>query len=349
MLSPITMSEERLLYLEQRVTTQMDRFEGLLQRMECISKTMQVGQCEFLTTANSEVNFFDFMCRVIDELKRSCRMGTAESYQSAMASFKQFIGLPYIAIDHIDDVMIKQYEQYLFRRGVAKNTSSFYMRILRAVYNRAIEKKLITSSNPFKHVYTGVERTVKRAIDLETIRRIKQLDLSDNYLCELARDMFLLSFYLRGMSYVDMVHLKKTNLSKGYLSYRRRKTGQEMHIKWEKPMQELVKKYKHQCCRGYLLPLMRQPNPSRSRYKYGLTRINRQLHYVAQMVGMTSPLTLYVARHSWASIAKQKQIPLSVISEGMGHDNETTTRIYLKTLDKSVVDNANNQILKELC
>ena len=122
-----------------------------------------------------------------------------------------------------------------------------------------------------------------------------------------------------------------------------------MHIKWEKPMQELVKKYKHQCCRGYLLPLMRQPNPSRSRYKYGLTRINRQLHYVAQMVGMTSPLTLYVARHSWASIAKQKQIPLSVISEGMGHDNETTTRIYLKTLDKSVVDNANNQILKELC
>ena len=103
MLSPITMSEERLLYLEQRVTTQMDRFEGLLQRMECISKTMQVGQCEFLTTANSEVNFFDFMCRVIDELKRSCRMGTAESYQSAMASFKQFIGLPDIAIDHINN------------------------------------------------------------------------------------------------------------------------------------------------------------------------------------------------------------------------------------------------------
>lgn len=66
------------------------------------------------------------------------------------------------------------------------------------------------------------------------------------------------------------------------------------------------------------------------------------------MVDISIPLTLYVARHSWASAAKAKGVPISVISEGMGHDSETTTQIYLASLDSSVVDKANSLILKSL-
>ena len=76
--------------------------------------------------------------------------------------------------------------------------------------------------------------------------------------------------------------------------------------------------------------------------------INHSLKAVAKVVGVTIPLTLYVARHSWASIAKSKGIPLSVISEGMGHDNEATTQIYLASLDTSAVDKANSLILKSI-
>ena len=60
------------------------------------------------------------------------------------------------------------------------------------------------------------------------------------------------------------------------------------------------------------------------------------------------PLTMYVARHSWASAAKAKGIPVSVISEGMGHDSESTTQIYLASLDTSIVDSANSIILNSL-
>ena len=145
------------------------------------------------------------------------------------------------------------YEAYLQKRGLTKNSTSFYMRILRTVYNRAVEKDLITNRNPFKHVYTGIDKTVKRAIPLGAIKRIKNLDLSMRPSLDFARDMFMFSFYTRGMSFIDMAYLKKRDLSNGILSYLRRKTRQQLFIRWEKCMQEIVEKYDTNYCSPYLL------------------------------------------------------------------------------------------------
>ena len=175
---------------------------------------------------------------------------------------------------------------------------------------------------------------------------MKNLDLSLQPNLEFARDMFLFSFYTRGMSFIDMAHLKKKDLQNGFLSYRRRKTGQQLVIRWEKCMQEIVDKH-HTCGRNpYLLPILNFQNESRKQYKYAQSRINVHLKEIANMIGVSIPLSMYVARHSWASIAKSKNIPISVISEGMGHDSELTTQIYLASLDNTIVDNANAQILK---
>lgn len=98
-----------------------------------------------------------------------------------------------------------------------------------------------------------------------------------------------------------------------------------------------------------MLPIIRHHSSNeRSTYRNAAYNINHNLKKIASMVEVTIPLTLYVARHSWASAAKAKGIPLSVISEGMGHDSEATTRIYLASLDTSVVDHANSIILKSL-
>lgn len=223
------------------------------------------------------------------------------------------------------------------------------MRILRATYNRAVEKGLTAQKYPFKHVYTGMDKTVKRAISLKDIRRIKELDLTGKPHWELARDMFLFSFYTRGMSFIDMAYLRKSNLKSGILSYRRHKTGQQLHIRWESCMKEIVTKYTAGCSGDYLLPILKLPSKKlRSQYKSTLFRINKYLKEIARLCGIAAPLTMYVTRHSWASIAKSKNIPISVISEGMGHDSEETTRIYLASLDSSVIDKANSIILKDL-
>ena len=165
---------------------------------------------------------------------------------------------------------------------------------------------------------------------------------------DFARDMFLFSFYTRGMSFIDMAYLKKKDLSNGILSYRRRKTGQQLFIRWEKYMQMIVDKYENPLSE-YLLPIIKPKNGNeRTQYQNAMYLINRKLKEIGKIVGVQIPLTMYVARHSWASVAKNKNVPISVISEGMGHDSEMTTQIYLASLDNTIVDKANSMILSYL-
>ena len=179
-------------------------------------------------------------------------------------------------------------------------------------------------------------------------KRVKVVWLFQPHL-DYARDMFLFSFYTRGMSFIDMAYLKKSDLKNGILTYRRRKTGQQLTIKWEKCMEEIVNKYEGRSAMQYLLPIITNSFANeRVQYMNALSRVNVTLKEVARLVDLQIPLTMYCARHGWASVAKSKNIPLSVISEGMGHDSEETTRIYLASLDTSVVDRANSLILKDL-
>ncbi len=222
------------------------------------------------------------------------------------------------------------------------------MRILRAVYNRAVEKDIVVQKYPFKSVYTGIEKTVKRAVPLKIIRQIKQADLSLFPSLDYARDLFMFSFYTRGMSFVDMAYLKKRDLQNGTLSYRRKKTGQQLYVKWEKCMQEITDKYPVNNS-GYLLPIIKRPEEDeRKQYRNALLLVNKKLKRLSVMLELPVVLTTYVARHSWASIAKGRHIPVSVISEAMGHDSEMTTQIYLASLDTAVVDQANSLILRDL-
>ena len=296
-----------------------------------------------------EQSLFSFMQGVIEQLKRLNRIRTSETYTVTLASFMKFRDGQDILLCEIDGDVMMLYEAWLKANGNCPNTISFYMRILRAVYNRAVEKGVTEQKFPFKHVYTGIDKTVKRAVPLKTVKRIKELDLKTKPHLDYARDMFLFSFYTRGMSFVDMAYLKKSDLKNGILTYRRRKTGQQLTVKWEKCMEEIVAKYESHSATQYLLPIITVLHTDeRVQYKNALCRVNIALKEIARLVGLVLPLSMYCARHAWASIAKSKNIPLAVISEGMGHDSEETTRIYLASLDTSVVDKANSLILKDL-
>ncbi len=297
--------------------------------------------------SSDEACFFNFMESVIAQLRKLNKVRTSETYTSTLSSFMKFRNGKDLPHDEITSDLMMEYEAWLKGRDVSMNTSSFYMRILRAVYNRAVERGLTENRTPFKHVYTGIDKTIKRALSWENIKRIKALDLSGKPSLDLARNIFLFSFYTRGMSFVDIAYLKKKDLQNGTLTYRRRKTGQQLFIKWEKPMQEIIDKYPVNES-PYLLPIIRRTENERSQYRNALHTINDNLKKVAELAGVQTNLTLYCARHSWASAAKSKNIPISVISEGMGHDSESTTQIYLASLDNSLIDKANEIILKNL-
>lgn len=338
-----------ILSIRERIRWDIERLTKIDRKLdsEGLSYTADDVIEEFHRYAH-EYSLFNFMESIIAKLKQNGKVRTSETYKSTLNSFKKFRNDEDIMLDCITSGIMEDYEAWHKNRGVAPNTISFYTRILRAVYNRAVEDEIIENRNPFRHVYTGVDKTVKRALPLTIIKKIKSLDLSLTPTLDFARDMFMMSFFLRGMSFIDMAFLKKTDLKNGYVTYRRRKTGQQLIIEWTKEMQMILDKYPENKS-DYLLPVIRNPGLNeRCTYRNTGYNINHSLKRIAGMVGVTIPLTLYVARHSWASAAKAKGIPLSVISEGMGHDSEATTQIYLASLDTSVVDKANSLILKSL-
>ncbi len=345
-----------ILSIRERIRWDVERLNKIDKKLDANGPSYTADDVidEFNRYAN-EYSLFNFMESIIVKLKQNGKVRTSETYKSALSSFKKFLASQVskdnyrqdedIMLDCLTSEIMEAYEAWHKSRGVAPNTISFYTRILRAVYNRAVEDDIIENRNPFKHVYTGVDKTVKRALSLPVIKKIKALDLSLNASLDFARDMFLMSFYLRGMSFIDMAFLKKSDLKNGYVTYRRRKTSQQLIIEWTKEMQIILDKYPENATE-YLLPIIKNPGTNeRCTYRNMGYNINHNLKKIAKMVGVQIPLTLYVARHSWASAAKAKGIPLSVISEGMSHDSEATTQIYLASLDTSVVDRANSIIL----
>ena len=335
-----------ILSIRERIRWDVERLNKIDKKLDANGLTYTADDVidEFNRYAN-EYSLFNFMESIIVRLKQNGKVRTSETYKSALSSFKKFRQDEDIMLDCLTSEIMEAYEAWHKNRGVAPNTISFYTRILRAVYNRAVDDDIIENRNPFKHVYTGVDKTVKRALPLPVIKKIKALDLSLNPSLDYAREMFLMSFYLRGMSFIDMAFLKKSDLKNGYVTYRRRKTGQQLIIEWTKEMQMILDKYPENAT-DYLLPIIKNPGTNERRtYRNMGYNINHNLKKIAKIVGVQIPLTLYVARHSWASAAKAKGIPLSVISEGMGHDSEATTQIYLASLDTSVVDRANSIIL----
>ncbi len=337
-----------ILAIKERIKVDQNR---LTQIIKSLNRRGSHSADDVVLTFEKQLNgvtLFNFMQSTIARLAELRKYRTSETYKTTLNSFIRFRGGEDLLLVDITSDMMMDYEAYLKDKGITNNSISFYMRILRAVYNRAVEQKLIEQRHPFKKVYTGVGKTVKRALPLKYIKRIKELDLTTQPDLMLTRDVFMLSFYLRGMSFVDMAYLRIKDLQNGVVSYRRRKTGQQLHIKWEKCMQEILNRYPS-FDTEYLLPIIRdKEKDSRAQYINALSSTNKRLKKIGEMAGVSAPLTHYASRHSWASIAKSRNIPISVISEGMGHDSEATTQIYLASLDSSVVDKANNLILKLL-
>ena len=296
-------------------------------------------------SASNRVSVFEYINKQIDRLYASGKERTSETYRQVLHSFMRFRKNDDLDFDMIDNNLIEQYEGFMRMSNLCRNTTSFYMRTLRSIYNRAVEDGLTEQVNPFRGVYTGVDKTAKRALSIEEIRRIKELDLNGLPTLDFARDVFMFSFYMRGMAFIDIAYLKKKSLVNGYIVYNRKKTGQQLVVKWENNMVNIVDKYFNDSSEFFMPIIKRQDGTERKQYLNKMLIINRNLKKIAQLAGISMSLSLYVARHSWASIAQAKNVPLRAISLGMGHDNEETTRIYLSSIQSNIVDKANSKIL----
>ena len=295
------------------------------------------------------VPVLDFMQNQIRMLRNANRLGTALNYEKTMKNFAEFLGgvnLPFAAMT---EQLIAEYNAFLVHRGMVRNSISFYMRIMRAVYNKAVRQKLVEQSHPFTEVYTGIDRTRKRAVPESVISQLYKLELVEGTPLALARDIFIFSYCTRGMAFVDVAYLKKENIQNGVICYARRKTGQLLSIRIEPSIRRIIDRYAGTDS-PYVFPILSSLDAAEAyeQYRVALNTHNRLLVRLAEMLGCGCKLTSYTSRHSWATAARNHNVPISVISQGMGHTSEQTTQIYLTMLENSVIDDANKGIIGDL-
>lgn len=348
--SPASERYSRLKIIRSSIMYELKRLKAIAEKLDCSGKDYSLDEIiqKYISGTDTGCSVFDFIRAQAAHKKQLDKIRSSETYQTTLNSFMRFREGIDLTFDMIDSELMEHYEAELRRHGLLRNTSSFYMRVLRTNYRLAVEKGLTPDRHPFKHVYCGMDKTVKRSISFAEIKKIKELDLSRKRVMDFARDMFIFSFCTRGMSFIDMAYLKKNDLKHGCLTYRRKKTGQLLVIEWTKQMQDILDKYKPNSTQ-YLLPIItREDGNERRQYQNQMRKINRRLKDIATSIKLPVPLSLYYSRHSWATIARCKDIPISIISEGLGHDSEITTQIYLDSIKSYEVDKANRKILKDL-
>ncbi len=299
-----------------------------------------------------------FTEKLAAELDRDGYRRTARAYRTAAARLQKFNGGKDIAPDQITAMLVGDFQAALKAEGRSKNTISFYMRTLRAIYHKAAARGRVARSaeNPFGAVFTGVSTARKLAIGRSELEKLSMLDpttggstrgrnsrrgrLPDHL--EEALAMFLFCYHARGMSFVDMAKLKKTDLDGETIRYRRHKTRQPIELRVLPTMRRIIDWFEPRTVGSdYIFPVISDPGKDPElQYESGLRLQNKRLATIADRCGISKRFSTHSARHSWATVAKHEGLPLAVISEGLGHNSQRTTEIYLASLERDVLDNA---------
>lgn len=336
--------------LQCKIDRDLDRLKKIICKMdtECANYTVNEIIEKFHQT-NSDYTITDFFTKQIQKLKNDNRRGTARNYNKTLKSLKAFMKNTDSTFNIVTEQFVESYNTFLIQRGVVRNTISFYMRIFRSVYNKAVTQKIVEQTFPFKNVYTGVDKTRKRAVTETVISQLLSIDLKKSKALQFARDLFIFSFYTRGMAFVDIVFLKKSNIQNGYITYVRHKTHFELTIKIETKLQNIINRYEKKDS-PYVFPILNTEdgNKAYSQYEIALNYYNRQLKRLSNFLEPNINLSSYTPRHTWATTARNKNVPLSIISAGMGHSSERTTLIYLTKIENSVIDEVNKTIIDSI-
>ena len=359
-----------LIEIERSLRGDLQRMERIIERLErehprghdyTIDRLME--RYRYLTSGNTLCAYTERLASGMEH--NGCRR-TARAYRSAAARLKAFNNGRDPMPEQLTPEFMMTFQQSLLAEGCNQNTASFYMRTLRAIYNKAVAEDRIAraAENPFVGVYTGSSPTRKRALSQTDLATLSALDptltegrtegrtadeVAGQHLPESlsrALAMFLFCYHARGMCFVDMANLKKADLQGNTIRYRRVKTGQTIELRVLPAMRRIIDWFAPRTVGSrYLFPVITDPTKDPSlQYESSLRIQNIRLKRIAVLCGITVRISTHCARHSWATVARNAGLSLTVISEALGHNHQRTTEIYLASLEQSVIDRASQMV-----
>lgn len=340
-----------LTLVQSKVELALRQWKLVLNSMELNHNDFTVEElCDAFNRNPLPKTVFMFLQEQVVNKELMMRHGTARTYSNAYRRFKAFRNDVDLTFDQLTPGMIEHFEAWFIHRRLKQNSIRCYLRTLNTMFSKAQEEGLLRNRNLFSRVHLSYVPTAKRAIGEKEMRMIAKLQLREGSTLALARDIFVFSYYMRGMSFVDIAYLRKTDLRNGMWTYSRMKTNQSLTVEWEEAQQRIIDRYTSKTKDSrYLFPVIKQEDGTEYEQCQRMQlNINRALKKIGERIGLKIPLTTYVARHTWASVARNVNVPVSVISVGMGHRSIKTTEVYLDSVDISRVNEANRMLIKRI-
>lgn len=284
-------------------------------------------------------------------LRSEGRISYSIMYRNAASALRRFTDGKPLPFAELTGRKLDGLEAYLKGQGCTGGGIATYMRVIKTAVNRAIKEGILHRDQyPFETPQTRGysmkrlrSKANPRALTEADMDKLKRFPLEEHPELADSLRLFLFSYYARGMNFVDMAQLKRSNVYDGRIVYRRRKTNDPFSIPVSDALATIMAAF-DRVDSPYLFPILNEthatPRQQWDRMQKCLVKLNSDLKQVALVAGISVPLTSYVARHTFATTLKRKGVDVAVISESMGHESVNTTRAYLKRFGSEVLDAA---------
>lgn len=349
--------------METRVRNELELINGYVRQLQQKGRYTVNELLALYKRKTDDGKLLGFTDSLTKDMESNGQIRTAGAYRTVVRGLVAFNGGEDIPLNHINSCLIRSFERHLKDANKMPNTVAYYIRNLRAIYNKAIMAKRIfprQGDNPFAGISTAVTKTVKRALTLEELQALYKFNPNTLYKSEetgcrkqqyidsvgRSQRYFFFCFFARGMSFVDLAYLRKENIRGGLIRYTRKKTGQQIEVNISRELQAIIDSFADDVAGSpYVFPIIReQGKDARLQYESALRAQNGRLKVLAAHAGVSRSVTTHVARHSWASVGKLLNIPVPVLSDGLGHTTQVMTSIYLAQLENRILDDANELI-----
>jgi site-specific recombinase XerD len=357
-------SKKRVILPSYKGTESVTRLNNFLQKKKAlatdlVTKLEETKKLDSLTVFElkelienkpQKESFFSYTESIIIDLIDAKRIGNARAYKSTLGVLKTYCNEKDLTFHELNTAFLKRFEIAHLKKGNSLNGLAVYMRTIRAIYNIAIKAGHVDREHyPFANYSIKTVKTRKRAISLEAIQRIAQEKLTKTHPLFHTRNYFMVSFYLRGMSFADLAQLKVSDIIEGRIYYQRKKTDKPYNIKVTEEPQKILDLYLSGKQKDdYIFPIIKRTD-LQEQYKdiqWARQRFNLKLKKLATLCKISENVTSYVSRHSFATRAKNLGIPIASISDMLGHENIKTTEVYLDTLPSDMLDDFHARVIK---
>lgn len=322
-------------YILQIITERTKEYQEQILEFKAINKEFTV--VTLVDKVNNSVKnktVEDVFRMYIEMLRNSNRLRYAHMYKTTLNSLLLYNTHLDIYFPEIDTAWLKKHEGWLFNNNLASNTVGTRLRHIRTIFNYAIEQKIVRADYyPFKTYKVSKlhKETVKRAISKEDIQRIIEYKSTNRYI-RFPIDLFAFTYYMGGINFTDIARLTKDNIVDDRLIYTRKKTKKLIKLPLHPVAKQLIDKYSQEG-NLYLFPILSSFHKTElqkeNRIHKIIAKVNKRLKEVGVALNIPIKLTLYVGRHSHATILKKAGVSTAIISESLGHTQERTTLIYL--------------------